>query len=69
MKTKEEVISGLKYCTSDHIPTMCFHCPYKNEPRCRFKLKKDALELIEMLTNRIPESWKESVLQSFIKGE
>ena len=71
MKTKEEIIEGLKHCSQDVIPIHCIGCPYSSEPRCVLKLKKDALELIQSLLypDMIPDSWKESVMQSFVKGE
>lgn len=71
MKTKEGIIEGLKRCSADVIPTHCIGCPYDSEAKCVLKLKQDALELIQSLLypDMIPDSWKESVMQSFVKGE
>ena len=71
MKTKDEIIEGLKRCSSDFIPKYCIGCPYSFEARCILKVKRDALELIQSLLypDMIPETWKESVMKSFMKGE
>lgn len=69
MKSKDEIIEGLRSC-SEH--EACRNCPYYKESGCVRKLTKDALSLIEHMDSGkpvVPESWKESVMASFMKVE
>lgn len=47
MKTKEEIIKGLKTCTIFEMN--CVNCPYFKLDECGEELMNDSLELIEAL--------------------
>jgi hypothetical protein len=65
---KEKIIKGLEECTN--LNTTCRKCPYFSYSSCDVKLMEDALGFIKTLyPDKVPKSWKESVMQSFVKVE
>ena len=73
MKTKEEIMKAMEICSDYKLAEKgtCLQCPYKEYEECCATMLQDALRLIKELDsqNKIPESWKESVMQSFSKVE
>lgn len=57
MKTPKEIVEALKRHYGQGYAYPCVGCPYGGESRtddnCRFELTRDALDLIEQLTDRL----------------
>ena len=52
MKTKEEIVNGLKCCSESSETLPCDKCPYKDHEHCCVTLLKDSVELITAFTER-----------------
>ena len=70
MRTRNEVLQGLMCHTETEEERLsCSVCAYKNVADCKMSVMLDAIRYVEMIQDRIPETWKELVMQSFVKGE
>lgn len=70
MRTRNEVLLGLRCQTETEEERLsCSACPYNDVDECGMTVMLDAIRYVEMVEDKIPSSWKESVMESFMKGE